>query len=649
MKLSQFLFISIGTILLLFVSAIGHAQDQHTIDSLKYELVKFEAHKKELGKSASKMLDTTKVNILHKIITVSFKENPLDALDFANQQLLLSEKIQYQWGISQAYNTLGAINDYKGNYQKSLEFYEKSLSVKKKMKDDYGAVDTHINMGVLYSKQFDYSKALYHLYEALEISKRIKDNFGIFGAYNNIGVLYKSQKKYYEALRNYLNCLKLQVSLKDDYFISITYQNIGEVYWSLNEVEKALSYFEKGIKAAVKSKNKQSEANNYDGLGKILQSKKEYKRAYQNFEVALKLRQTIQDSLGIGYSYMHLADVFYEEGNSEKALLNSNKSIELLQQFGELSSIAHGYELLSKIYDKKGNYRLAYQNHVLYKELNDSIFNLEGDKKLTEMQFKYNTKSIRDSLQSIQDKKDIIRREEARIQKATTNYIYLGLSLTLVFMIILLVQRNKYAIIKRQKALEEERNRISRNLHDDLGAQLSAVRMFVSSIKNQENKDMIQETVKNSLDLLDTSIHELRNIMHDIHSTVLKDQGYLAATEVLVNKINQLHVIKFTLSHHNIDKRFDPEIEHELYRVTQELVNNTLKYAQADNVFIEVLKRDGNLIFMYEDDGKGYDYNAVKKGNGLKNIESRIKSVAGSVTFDTLPGAGARTIIEIPL
>ena len=284
-----------------------------------------------------------------------------------------------------------------------------------------------------------------------------------------------------------------------------------------------------------------------------------------------------------------------------------------------------------------------------FQSLNDSIFNRERDKELTEIQLQYNAKRIRDSLNSIQDRKDIIRREEARIDKNTTNYIYLVLSVILVFLIIVLVQRNKIETIKRQKALEQERNRISRNLHDDLGAQLSAVRMFLSSIKNQSDKNRIQETVENSLGLLDSSIQELRNIMNDIHSSALKEKGYLVATEMLVNKINQLHLIKFSLSHHNMDKRFDDEIEHELYRVTQELVNNTLKYARAENVFIEVLKRDGKLFFMYKDDGKGYDLATIKRGNGLNNIELRIKSVGGNVAFDTAPNNGARTIIEIPL
>jgi len=639
----------LGTIFLLFTSSISYSQNQKTLDSLKYELLKFDAHKKELGANASKMIDTSKIDILNEIIIVLFKSNPLDALDDANNQLDLSEKIDYKWGISQASNTLGAIYDYKGDYSKAIEYYQKSLKIKKERKDEIGQAHTYINLGVVYSKQYDYTKALPHLLKALEIAKRLKDPYGIFGAYNNIGVLYKTQNKFDEAIKNYLNCLKVQESIKDDYFISITYQNVGEAYLSLDKLDQALPYFEKGIINARKSQNKESEANNLDGLGKIFLENKQYNKAAQNFEKALGLRRQMQDELGIGYSYMHLADVYYEEGDLEKTLLYIEKAHQILNEFGEIGAISHGYELRSKIYDKKGNYELAYENQLQFKLLNDSIFNLERDKKVTEMQLQYNARSIKDSLQSIQEKKDILRREEARIEKNTTNYIYLILSVILVFLIVVLVQRSKIETIKRQKVLEQERNRISRNLHDDLGAQLSAVRMFISSIKNQKDKDKIEETVENSLGLLDSSIHELRNILNDIHSSVLQEQGYLAATEVLVNKINQLNLMKFDLSHHNIERRFHVEIEHELYRITQELINNTLKYAKAENVFIDLLKRDGKLVFVYEDDGEGYDLNAVKRGNGLGNIESRTRAAGGTVTFDTAPGRGARTIIEIPL
>jgi hypothetical protein len=97
-----------------------------------------------------------------------------------------------------------------------------------------------------------------------------------------------------------------------------------------------------------------------------------------------------------------------------------------------------------------------------------------------------------------------------------------------------------------------------------------------------------------------------------------------------------------------MEQRPRPEVEHQLYRITQELVNNTLKYAKAANVSIDILRRDGNIVLMYEDDGIGYNFDTVVKGYGLNNIQARVQSVSGTVIFDAAPGNGARTIIEIP-
>ena len=79
------------------------------------------------------------------------------------------------------------------------------------------------------------------------------------------------------------------------------------------------------------------------------------------------------------------------------------------------------------------------------------------------------------------------------------------------------------------------------------------------------------------------------------------------------------------------------------------MVNNTLKYARAKHITIDLIQRDGILVFMYEDDGIGFDITSIQKGYGLQNIETRIRSVGGNFMLDSMPNAGARAIIEIPL
>jgi signal transduction histidine kinase len=199
--------------------------------------------------------------------------------------------------------------------------------------------------------------------------------------------------------------------------------------------------------------------------------------------------------------------------------------------------------------------------------------------------------------------------------------------------------------IEQQNALLTERKRISRELHDDLGAQLSTAKMFLQSVKGKSQSDYT--SIDNSLSLIESSIHDLRTIMDDLQTSTLRDRGYIAATEELVNRVNQLQQINFSLTHHGVEKRLDEKTEHHLFRITQELINNTIKYAQAKNVNLDLLKRDNKIVLMYEDDGVGFDLQNNKRGYGLDNIVSRIQTISGTVEFDTSVNNGFRCVIEV--
>ncbi|MBG9375792.1 sensor histidine kinase [Panacibacter sp. DH6] len=195
---------------------------------------------------------------------------------------------------------------------------------------------------------------------------------------------------------------------------------------------------------------------------------------------------------------------------------------------------------------------------------------------------------------------------------------------------------------------QELKTKISLDLHDDLGTKLSTARMFLRSIKGSQTPKNTT-LLGNAISLIDNSIMDLRLVMNDLESPTLIDKGYMAATEELVNRINDLQEINFTLSANVVGKRMDQKAEYNLFRITQELINNTLKYAHAKNVSIELVNRDDKIIFMYEDDGKGFDLTTPAKGYGLSNITTRSQALNAELEFDSKPGAGFRTIIEFPL
>jgi signal transduction histidine kinase len=198
-----------------------------------------------------------------------------------------------------------------------------------------------------------------------------------------------------------------------------------------------------------------------------------------------------------------------------------------------------------------------------------------------------------------------------------------------------------------QDNISSMRNNISIELHDDLGAQLSATQMFINELKSKKLPQEDIYLIDNSLEMLDSSIEKLRSIMNVLQNTTLEKNGFIAAIEELVNKINPLNTIQFSLSHSGFDQRLDQETEHQLFRIVQELINNTLKYANAKNIIIDVIKGNGKLLFMYEDDGKGFDLKVTNRGNGLSNMEQRVKKINGEIEFDTSYKNGFRAIVTI--
>ncbi|CAN5762432.1 hypothetical protein BH10BAC2_BH10BAC2_08130 [soil metagenome] len=240
-------------------------------------------------------------------------------------------------------------------------------------------------------------------------------------------------------------------------------------------------------------------------------------------------------------------------------------------------------------------------------------------------------------------------KSDIKKQQRTSNILFSTVVIIILFSGLLF---NRYQLknkIENQQALLGERKRISHELHDDLGSQLCTAKLFLTNLKNNGDIKDNHILLENSLSLVEASIKDLRFIMDDLQTPSLLEHGYIAATEELVHKINQLKHINFSLSCNGVRERLESKKENNLFRITQELINNTLKYAHAKNVTIDVLKRNNNIVLMYEDDGNGCNLQSAQKGYGLNNIYSRSQSLGGTVAFDSFPGAGFRAIVEIPL
>jgi signal transduction histidine kinase/streptogramin lyase len=198
---------------------------------------------------------------------------------------------------------------------------------------------------------------------------------------------------------------------------------------------------------------------------------------------------------------------------------------------------------------------------------------------------------------------------------------------------------------------EDERKRISRDLHDDVGTKLSALKLFLSSLKNHAEKKQYGQVdllTANSEQLINETIKDVREMLLNLSPGILEEFGFTTAIEGLVGKINQTNIIHFDISVFGMKEKLKKEYDLALYRITQELINNVIKHSNAKNASLQIGSRDEKIIIMMEDDGVGFNLNQHKDGYGLKNLEARTKLLNGIMTIDSKLGKGTSVSIEVP-
>ena len=183
---------------------------------------------------------------------------------------------------------------------------------------------------------------------------------------------------------------------------------------------------------------------------------------------------------------------------------------------------------------------------------------------------------------------------------------------------------------------EKERKRFAKDLHDGLGPLLSSVKMSVSSMAQMKHDEASREIVENTEMVINEAIKSLKEISDNLSPHILNNFGLVRALNNFSNKINVTKTIRINLISDLKDERFDPNVEVVLYRVICELINNTIKHAQAKKIDINLAKEEDYLAIIYKDDGKGFDVSKVieqpaTNGMGFSNIYSRINSLKGEI------------------
>ncbi|MBB2151559.1 sensor histidine kinase [Pedobacter gandavensis] len=183
--------------------------------------------------------------------------------------------------------------------------------------------------------------------------------------------------------------------------------------------------------------------------------------------------------------------------------------------------------------------------------------------------------------------------------------------------------------------IEEERRRVAKDLHDEVGSIFSTIGMKIIQFEKKNNATDGIDLIKDTKLLVDKGVMSVRRISHNMIPNELEMFGIAAAIEELCFQIEGTDGLDVSFESEGLDKCGRTEIELALYRITQELISNTVKHAKAKHVDIQLNCTQMEVMYQYKDDGIGFDKDLVRRGLGIQNITSRVEMNGGQLSYHT--------------
>jgi two-component system NarL family sensor kinase len=594
--------------------------------------------------------DTTQILDLVKTAYSVSENEPKRTILIGQQALKKSKKINFIKGEANANNVIGVGYDISSQYDSALYYYNKALFNCKKIKSPSLNASIYNNIGLTYWNLSDYKKALVNYHKALDIFKLINDVKGLAKTYNNLGLLNDDLFDEENAIVNYKDAILNYSILNDSNGLSVAYLNLGSTYYTQNNNKDAEFYYRESFKL--------KPANDYYGKSIVLLNWAQLKNSLNQLDSAIylieqsiSLKEKLDDTNGLITSYNVLANTYASLKQYNNSVTSAKKALSLNQIMQSKRRLVKTYGLLKRAYLFMNQADSAMKYNDLEYQLKDSIFSENLSEAVANEKVKYKTLSVEN------ENLALILKTEKQSFTIKTIWISLGfifISLLLVYISYSRTKKNKLIILQQNQTNQInqvvfeteqlERERIARDLHDSVGQKLSVVKMQLS-MKNAD--------AQSSSKLLDEAIQDVRNVSHNLMPADLS-KGLINALENMQAQINfsssllKVHLnIALSVQALIIDKQHSLLI----YRMVQELVNNAIKYSQAQNIYIHMDCVKKHLKLNLTDDGIGFDIATLeqKEGIGIQNIKERVHQLIGNISLTSKIDEGTQYNISIPV
>jgi signal transduction histidine kinase len=504
------------------------------------------------------------------------------------------------------------------------------------------AAEANYIFGKRYFSKSVLDKSMALLLKAKKLLEKHKMNRELADTYHFLGLNASKTNQKQKAVVYYTSCNNLAIAIKDTFNMINGLHGMGKMFEKDSAFDKAEQNFTKALALGLKSKDSLSVSYSYDFLSQLMGRTNRPQYALKNQLSAMKIREQLGDKYALAISINNVGECYRllnEESEAERYFL---QALALTKTIGFRDLESYIYSILIDFAKKKNNLKLALEYSERQKEITDSIFSENMTKSLAEVQGKY----------------DLAEKERILVEKelAYQNQKFLSL---LGFLTLVLVSGVAFYFYKRKqeqkkileaKALvniEKERIRIARDLHDNLGPELTQVISKLDLLSYKQN-----ETQEGNLAQLANhtrqAMEQLRDTIWSIRGEVITLGDFAAKIREYAKKRFKDYGVEFLDICSNDAVSLGPIQALNLFRVCQEAINNAVKYSNSSKVILD-MKCDAEIVYIgLKDNGLGFNIDSIKNGYGLRNMQERIAEIGGEITIDSNE-SGTHIQISVPL
>jgi len=645
-----------------------------TDDSLSQFLAK--ASKVDLPIGAKLLYNKKALNIL--VNQENDSVNRVNLFRVANRFYNMNYWSEYKWTVNLVLNrsnekkdflSLAKAYSYLGDYYTSQStsdsayfFYFKAEKIYLQLDDKFNLAKTRLNKANLQYDESDFLGSEVAVFNSLRVINGLDSKEVLYDSYNLLGAVYNELEDYNKAIDYHLKALVIS----EDNEIPAIYQskatslnNIGYVYQNQKKYRKAAQYYQEGLKQENLKYDKPSlYAMLLDNLAYSRFKLNQEKELPELFLKSLLLRDSLKLTSGIVANKIHLSEYYSFHKDSTKALQFAREALLSARKDKNFRNVLVALKQMGVVEPQNAS---RYSKEYIH--INDSLQKAE--------------RKMGEKFSRIEYETDVIKSENTDLVVQNRNLFYVFSILILVGGVIFVFvnQRNKHNLlvfkaqqqlanaeiynlmITQQKTIEEnrikEKQRVARELHDGVLGKMFGVRMNLDSLNTVQDALAIKTRLKYLAELKQIE-QDIREISHDMN----RENSELINNFVVIltNLIDQQRKAFKTKVVFSLDKNIDwanisNEIKINLYRIVQEALQNSNKYAIPSVITIEFSKEVNPLRIklVVADDGKGFNLKKAKKGIGLQNIEFRTKACQGKLEIKTKPGQGTLLTVEVPI